>query len=455
MGAAQPILWDVFEEHVDEAAFLWSRWEGALRSACLTPREVISVIEDRLRAHLHALHLGGPAVAKRLVVPALAGDDKERVFVATFVLLESGRLQEVLQALHRLGPKVLPGAQRALQLHGLSAIDTQLLPLAVGGVPAVQIAALETLAFRGCDASQAILAASASHNPALLAAAARAARNSPTEPSLRFVRNALGSSVVAIRDAAIETGLVCGLPDAWLACKSLLASGKASATVLLLAALGGDAADLDAILAAMRSPEARADALWAAGFSGRVAAAEASLELMSVEDPPMARLAGEAFSAITGLRLEGPFCAPPPPEREEPIPFEQEDLDASLEWAPENELPLPQAERVKEWWNKNRSRFAPAVRYLGGVPFGVEPIGERLENGPMRRRHVLALELEIRTRGALRIQSRRWLREQKFSLAAVGANQLAMPFDMENPGRVSTPSRDGPGRAKLGRSPRD
>jgi hypothetical protein len=46
----------------------------------------------------------------------------------------------------------------------------------------------------------------------------------------------------------------------------------------------------------------------------------------------------------------------------------------------------------------------------------------------MRRRHVLALELEIRTRGALRVQSRRWLREQTFSLAAVGGNQLAMPF---------------------------
>ena len=46
----------------------------------------------------------------------------------------------------------------------------------------------------------------------------------------------------------------------------------------------------------------------------------------------------------------------------------------------------------------------------------------------MRRRHALALELEIRTRGTLRIQSRRWLREQKFSLAAVGGNQLAMPF---------------------------
>jgi hypothetical protein len=46
----------------------------------------------------------------------------------------------------------------------------------------------------------------------------------------------------------------------------------------------------------------------------------------------------------------------------------------------------------------------------------------------MRRRHVLALELEIRTRGALRIQSKRWLREQKFSLAVVGERQLALPF---------------------------
>ena len=428
MGAAQPILWDVFEEHFDEAAYLWSSWEHALRSARLTPHEVVSVLEDRVRAHLNALCLGGPAVAKRLLVPALAGDDKDQAFVATFVLLEAGRLQEVLQALHRMSPQALLGAQRALQLHGSPAIDAQLLPLAIGGVPGVQIVALETLDFRGCNASEAVLAASASRKPDLLVAAVRAARNSPTPSSIRFVCDALGSSVVAVRDAAIETGLVCGLPDAWLACKNSLATGKASATVLLLAGLGGDPADLDALLAAIRSPETRADALWAVGFSGRVAAAEASIELMSTDDLTVARLAGEAFSAITGLRLEGPLCAPPPPEPEEPIPLEQEDLDACLEWAPEHELPLPQAEQIKTWWSKNRSRFVPTIRCLDGAPFGVKSIGERLENGPMRRRHVLALELEIRTRGALRIQSKRWLREQKFSLAVVGERQLALPF---------------------------
>ena len=44
----------------------------------------------------------------------------------------------------------------------------------------------------------------------------------------------------------------------------------------------------------------------------------------------LGRLAGEAFCAITGLRMEGAYVAKEPPESEEPIPFEEEDLEADL-----------------------------------------------------------------------------------------------------------------------------
>jgi hypothetical protein len=51
-----------------------------------------------------------------------------------------------------------------------------------------------------------------------------------------------------------------------------------------------------------------------------------------------------------------------------------------------------------------------------------------LEHAPMRRRAPIALEVEIRSRGALRIGPRRWVREQRISLDGLSARQLSRPF---------------------------
>jgi hypothetical protein len=151
MKAGAAICWDVFEEHLDEAAFLWTSWENALRSAELSPRQVASGPEQRLFAHLHALSLGGPAVAKRLLHPALAGSDADQIFPAAFALLSLGDLKKVLGALEAADEETAPALMRALELHDDPRIAPQLLALAAKGAPAVRAAALEVLAFRGVD----------------------------------------------------------------------------------------------------------------------------------------------------------------------------------------------------------------------------------------------------------------------------------------------------------------
>src|SRR6478735_8667796 len=99
---ARPIPWAIYEEHLDEAAFLWGAWESALEAAVYTVAEVAAGPEERLRAHLDGLVIGGRPVAQKLLLPALNGDDMERVRPAAWALLaaeDADHFDEVLGAL--------------------------------------------------------------------------------------------------------------------------------------------------------------------------------------------------------------------------------------------------------------------------------------------------------------------------------------------------------------------
>ncbi|WNG54437.1 hypothetical protein F0U59_06295 [Archangium gephyra] len=152
-----------------------------------------------------------------------------------------------------------------------------------------------------------------------------------------------------VREAAILAGMMSGVRAAWQACrKAVDARTKVNRTSLVLLAIGGDERPLVRRLACSGVEEMREDALWALSFSGRVEAAEACLDFM--EPGPMAALAGEAFNAITGLKLEGAYLKEA--EEEESRPPLEEDLTRDLEPRPEDSLPVPEREAVATWWTE-------------------------------------------------------------------------------------------------------
>jgi len=110
--------WDIFEEHLSEAAFLWSRRDRCLLSPRFDLAET-GLEEARLVAHLDALAEAGDAVTRKLLVPALEEEDPEHLSTAAYVLLAqrgaeaSSLLQEALGA----GDTARHAAiQRALEL---------------------------------------------------------------------------------------------------------------------------------------------------------------------------------------------------------------------------------------------------------------------------------------------------------------------------------------------------
>jgi uncharacterized protein (TIGR02270 family) len=186
----------------------------------------------------------------------------------------------------------------------------------------------------------------------------------------------------------------------------------------VLLALSGEERDLEKVQELLPEESLRPHVLWALGFSGRLTGADFCFELM--RNKPVAALAAEAFSAITGLRIEGPYAAErEASEKEEPVPLAEEDLDADLGPKPEEALPLPQVEAIAQWWQEARPRMEARRRYLEGQPFSSQVLIDALTRGSLRRRHVLALELALRSRGTYQVPTRAFVERQRRAMRLV------------------------------------
>ncbi|MGB8930844.1 MAG: hypothetical protein WCC48_06295, partial [Anaeromyxobacteraceae bacterium] len=162
------------------------------------------------------------------------------------------------------------------------------------------------------------------------------------------------------------------------------------------------------------------------GLSGWPRAAELCLGFMGGRGE-VARLAGEAFAAITGLPIAGRFEEPEPEERDSPEDAPEEELLAGIE----AELPAPDADEVAAWWRESSGRLDPGIRYVHGRPFGAETLVESFVAGTMRRRHALGRELLVRSHGAYAPDTRGWAREQlRFQAGRrlVARAEFAHPF---------------------------
>ncbi len=415
------LLWDIVEESFDEAEFLWKRWEDSLVSHARDLAGTTFWVEERLAGSLDGVRVGGEAAFEPLIAAALASDEPWRLVVAAHVAAtgDSAKARELLSimigaavgerlSLLRRAVEVVPRDDQVESFEGT---------LARGGLE--QKAALLSLrSFRRRAPGRELDEVLRAENPAARAVALEAARRLGAREGLPLVEFGLGESEIAPRNAALESGLVLGSRAAWARCLELVrAQGPGVGRLLLLVAVLGTEKDQDLVLAAFSNESLRRDALFAAGFAGTLRTADACAE--ALRSGIEVKLAAEALCAITGLSLEAErLVEPEPPSPDEPIPFEQEDLDADLVPAPDDLLPRPKVAEVLSWWDANRARFPSGIRHLGGRPLELRGLQEILERGPMRRRCATALELAIRTQGRYDVSTRAFTTVQRTQMRA-------------------------------------
>jgi uncharacterized protein (TIGR02270 family) len=403
---------ELFEEHFGEATFLWHQREHALISPRHTSDDT-AALEWRLLRHVDGMVLTGVRTAERKLIPLLEDGDSEASAVATLVLLdpEVQRPEPVLSLLRKGEPTSRVAISQALRARPSGELEVPLRQMMEVGPPALQALLLDVLSDWRCLPLPLVEQFLTSGEPEVRAAALRAARALPEPPRVPLILDCLSSEDASVQREAVLTGLIQGVDGAWRACLQQAARHEpGSAFARLLLALGGDAHERALLHEMLATPEPvalRQQTLWALGFSGSREAAAACLPLLSSQEPLIERLAGEAFSAITGLRLEGDLTA-----RQVEDETGDDTLSLTDSW-----LPRPRADAVENWWRQNHSRFSSGVRYLGGAPCTPERLLVAFEQGAMRRRTAIALELILRSRGSWVPPLRAFMVDQQRELA--------------------------------------
>jgi uncharacterized protein (TIGR02270 family) len=107
------------------------------------------------------------------------------------------------------------------------------------------------------------------------------------------------------------------------------------------------------------------------------------------------RLAGEAFSMITGLDLAYRDLDRKPPQDFESGPND-DPADENVSLDDDEHLPWPDPEKIGQWWTANRGRFNVGTPYFLGAPKPAADLLQALSDAFQRQRHAAALELAIR-----------------------------------------------------------
>lgn len=153
----------------------------------------------------------------------------------------------------------------------------------------------------------------------------------------------------------------------------------------------------DWISALARDPKAIRKMIQAAATLGDPQAITWLIAQMRV--PELTRLAGEAFTTITGINLEGSKLAlkklsdldgqlPANGPNEDPA-------DSNVDLNDDERLPFPDADKIASVWQQYQQQFIPGQRYFMGRVMDAEHLATIYASGNQRQRRAAALELAL------------------------------------------------------------
>jgi uncharacterized protein (TIGR02270 family) len=352
---------DVFEEHFEDAAFLWGQRANALRSPAYTMRE-FARLEERIDAHTQGMLVVGERMIP-LVDEALGGRDRNAALAAAFALLRldtDPAAASVLSAFEDAAGPALDGLRRALCLAPSARALPQVRALARTAPPPTAAAAAEVLAFQtGAAPPAAVL-----HK--LLADEDAAVRQSawrtvsylavPVEPTEYSA--ALRDDDLAVRRAAVTAAAWSGIPGVLVVLRRWAREPTPDQLDVLhtLAVIGGDE-DLPTISAIGKAEELGPARFRLLGAFGHPAVVPMLLSAMASRDAETAAAAGAAFTRITGHDVSSGERTKVGADGENQDSFDAEFAD---------EVTLPEVERARAHWAEVQPALAHASRICRG-----------------------------------------------------------------------------------------
>lgn len=385
---------DIYEDHADDAAFLWGLRDAAVSDPDYELDE-LAALDERVEAHVDGLRLAGEEGL--LAAEEAVDEDKPGSgFVAMTVALERGAMRSIARLIDSVGakPSLARGVASAMGWAPWSSVQPVLRGLVFPKLsPVLHHLGIAGHAINRVDPGQVLEEALASDDARLRARALRAVGECRRADLVDAAAAQIDSTDAACRFAAASTTALWNRPAGVTALWEIAeerAERAHEAVAMAARCVAVDEAN------ERLAPFCDADvAVALAGAASLGDPKNIGWVLDLLDDPARARLAAHVFCVITGLRLVEQKLDAPRPHGFRSGPGD-DPFDPDVAVDPHDSLPWPNVAGVRAWWRAQRTSFTEGERYLAGRPLS-EPWLESLLRGasqPVRK--AAAIELAMR-----------------------------------------------------------
>jgi uncharacterized protein (TIGR02270 family) len=414
-GSAVRIIPHIVEQHAEEAAFLWLLRDAAVDAPHYDLKD-LARLDERVEAHIDGLRVAAEPGWEIALAQLDQHQEASELFAAGVLALESqdqARIDQVIAVV-----EAVPEATRGL----ISALGW-LRPESLRGLvksflddpsPVRRMLGLAACSVHRIDPH--------SHLGRLLSDDATIVR----ARALRLIGE-LGRADLnqELRNAVQDPDETCRF---WAARSAGLTGERGLAIPILKQHAEGEAAfkwrALDLVLRIMPQTEAMA---WLRGLNSDPRHARLAVTACGIlgdpafipwliarmEIPDLARAAGESFSMITGIDLAYDDLETDAPQNFQAGPTDNP-ADDNVALDPDEDLPWPDPALLRQWWERESSRFPTGTRHLLGRPLSTEACQHALTAGFQRQRRAAAFELVLARLDAPLFNWRRGARAQQW-----------------------------------------
>ena len=396
------IIEDIITQHAEDAAFLWLLRDSAVHEPHYDLKD-LAELDNRVEAHLDGLRIASTGLSTsagdagwEICKDALSYQEPGEVFAAA-VLAFSSNDEERIQTVLDTGSnesELVRGIISALGWLTWEQAEKHAQTLAASENPQHRFIALAAYAAHRKDPGLLLTQSLADPDPLLKARALKAVGELGRTDQLSSLRYNLKAEDEKCRLYAAWSMLLLGSTESVTTLQGIAVKGGLYAEKACAAALRRMPLDTAHAWLRVLSEKEQGTRLsvQGAGVLGDPIAVPWLIEMMNA--PELARVAGEAFSMITGLDLayedlegewpEG-FAAGPTEDPED----EDVDLDS------DEDLPWPEPALITQWWAANKGKFTTGTRYLAGQPIAPVHLSQVLVSGFQRHRIAAAMELAL------------------------------------------------------------
>lgn len=413
MNFERPAISDLLTQYAEDASFLWELRRRAVREPHYSLSDIVK-LDGRIDSHVEGLSLSAQE-AWPLLEESLETGEAGELFSATslaLVLAKPSCWETVFKAALE-HPEHRAGLVSALGWAPAERSRASLSEMLSSKESSLRAAALRAQALKREHPGPSLESAIRSEDAALAVSGCRAAGELGRTELLAALQSRLDSKDDDVRQWALWSGALLG--------------GQWAKSALAAAARAPEALDERIFSTAIRVMDAEGRKKLFGSLSqdksqGRAACMLAAASgdfafvpwlLEAMHNPPLARIAGHAFSMVTGVDIAyEDLHAPEPDETIDAGPNDDPE-DENVELDPDENLPWPNPALLSQWWEKKRPHFPPGQRYLLGQPIAREWLQKVLREGKQPARLAAAEELKL-------LESQKPL----FECRARGADQL-------------------------------